>query len=287
MLPNFLIIGAVKAGTTWLSVNLRQHPDIFMAAEKEVKFFTRHYEKGVDWYAAHFAEWNGQTAVGEATPLYLARSYVPARIKKTLGDNLKFIVSLRHPVDRAHSAFWFQYMRRRTIEPGDDFLTLFRQGKYFLSPGNYFTHLSRYLDYFPLENFLVLIHEEDVSKKPQQGLERCFTFLDVDPHFTPDKLGTKVNKAGNIRLFHNQIWACRQMLRSIPPGFRSPLAAAFRKPLEIVGSRVLEVMPKKQNGYEALDKALRQELLAQYYSDEIDGLEQLLGRDLSVWYNPS
>ena len=284
MLPNFLVIGAVKAGTTWLASCLRDHPDIFMSAVKEVKYFTLHFEKGIDWYKSHFTDWSGQAAIGEATPLYLAKPDVPHRIQAALGDQVKLIVSLRHPVDRAYSAFWFQNVRRKTISPGDDFLTVFRQGKLFRKPGLYFQHLNRYSNYFSRENFLILIYEEDVVQNSQQGLSKCFNFLNVDAEFVPDKINTKVNKAGDVRVFHNQIWALRRTLRLLPTEILSPISSKIRKPLEAVGSQALELMPKKQSGYESLDKNLRQELLNEYYMADIRQLEDLLKRDLSVWY---
>lgn len=70
MLPNFLIIGAHKAATSWLARCLGEHPDVFMSERKELYFFT-HIEKGLDWYKAHFNTWSGEAAVGEATPGYI------------------------------------------------------------------------------------------------------------------------------------------------------------------------------------------------------------------------
>ena len=81
MLPNLLIIGAQKCGTTWLARMLGQHPDVFMA-EEEIHFFDRahNFARGTAWYESHFAAAAGQSAVGEKTPDYLWAEGRGARI---------------------------------------------------------------------------------------------------------------------------------------------------------------------------------------------------------------
>lgn len=153
---------------------------MFMAEVKETRFFGSLFEKGVSWYESqHFSDWSGQTAVGEGTVSYLGNPNAPGRIRAVLGDKVKLIASLRHPVDRAYSAYWM-WLARGRIPANADFRTLFYQDHYGLrSQGDYFTHLSRYLEYFPRENFLILIYEE-VKKDGQKALGDCFEFLGVD-----------------------------------------------------------------------------------------------------------
>lgn len=104
-LPDFLVIGAQKAGTSWFGENLAGHPDVFMAP-REAHYFNRNHARGVDWYRAQLAGQAGERAVGEGTPCYLFDESTPARIRETLGSAVKVIVTLRHPVDRAYSGFW-------------------------------------------------------------------------------------------------------------------------------------------------------------------------------------
>ena len=103
-LPNFLVIGAGKSGTTSLAAYLDAHPDVFMAHQKEVRFFDRYWHEGVDWYAAKFAAAAGKAAVGEASPSYLQSAEAPARTAQTI-PGAKLIALLRNPVDRAYSAW--------------------------------------------------------------------------------------------------------------------------------------------------------------------------------------
>ena len=126
---NFLIIGAQKAGTTWLCDVLRRHPGVFIPEWKELQFFNMefNYEKGFDWYLDFFKGSEGCTARGEGTPNYFynictdlehrdwINREVPARVKTVLPD-AKFILSLRDPVDRAVSAY-NHFVLRGNIPP--------------------------------------------------------------------------------------------------------------------------------------------------------------------------
>jgi hypothetical protein len=272
MLPNFLIIGVQKGATTWFAKNIGEHPDIFIVDQKEIHFFDRHFEKGVDWYEAQFKNWSGQSAIGEATPGYIYFKDIPSKIRTTLGDKVKLIVSLRHPVDRAYSAFWM-FLSRGVIPADSDFRTLFYQDDHgFQKRGFYFEQLSRYLKYFPRENLLIQIYEE-MKLHSQQALSQCLAFLDVDSQFLPDDLTAKENKRIGMSMFHHQIWGLRRAIRMLPRGVEKPLAS--------FGRRVFNWWPM-QKTYEPLAEDVRQEIYNEYKSD-IKQLEDLLGRDLSIW----
>jgi hypothetical protein len=278
MLPNFFILGVQKAATTWLAKCLREHPDVFMPDEKEPCFFNEYFHKGLDWYEAqHFSDWAGQTAVGEATPGYIYFPEVPGRIRATLDENLKFIVSLRHPVDRAYSAFWM-FLSRGYMPIDADFSTFFQQDLHGLrTRGNYSVQLKHYLEYFPRENFLVLLYEE-TKQDPSRAVGSCFEFLGVDSEFSPKILEARVNKHINVSIFHHQVWEVRRTMKKIfPRSIEQPLASA--------GRRIFDLLPK-QNSYKPLDEELRQGLF-QTYGLDVKELEDLLNQDLSIWYGAS
>jgi hypothetical protein len=274
MLPNFLIIGAAKAASTWLSDCLGDHPEVFMAEIKEVRFFTRHFDKGLAWYTSHFSGASGKRAIGEATPGYLGSVQAPARIRSTLG-NVKMIASLRHPVDRAYSHYW-HYVSQGDLPLHSDFLSLYRQGR-FRDAGNYFARLSHYLEYFPRENFLILIYEDDIQPDPRRAIANCLDFIGVNSSIIPAAADARSNQAREIRAFHNQAWTLRRATDALP-GF-------VRRPIKTIGKRLFGLAPKKQTGYARLADEVRQELLADYMPD-IRQLEDLLRRDLSIWYAP-
>ncbi len=273
MLPNFLIIGTQKGATTWLANSIGKHPDVFMIAQKELHFFDEHFKKGITWYEPHFEKWDTQTAGGEATPGYLYFPDVPARIQTTLGNKVKLIVSLRHPVDRAYSAFWM-FFRHGKLSLDDGFPTLFYQDVFGLrTRGYYFDQLKRYLDYFPRENMLILIYET-LKENNQQTMARCFDFLGVNSQFVPDKLETKAYQTRKISKYHDQIWGVRRTMAKLPRDIERPLVS--------FGRHIFKWIPN-QRGYIPLAETVRQELLKTYTTD-IKQLETLLGQDLSIWY---
>lgn len=277
MLPNFLIIGVQKGATTWLANNLGEHPDVFIVEQKEIHFFHSRFEKGLAWYESHFNDWAGQTSVGEATPGYIYYPDVPAKIQATLGNEIKLIASLRHPVDRAYSAFWM-FLSRGIIPADADFRALFCQDVHgFKNRGYYFAQLSRYFEYFPCENFLILIYEK-MKQDNNKALEQCWEFLGVDSQFVPNALNTTANKRIDMSIFHYQIWGSHRAMKELLP-------RNVGKPLASLGRHVFNWLPKKK-GYEPLAEELRQELFNDFMSD-VKRLEDLLDRDLSIWYAPS
>lgn len=211
LLPNFLIVGAAKAGTTSLFHYLRQHPDVFMPQTKEANFFlgagdrvvrevdpdgqSRSVSKinSLSDYQALFTGAITAKARGEASPKYLYYPGTAQRIKSVI-PNTKIIVILRHPVDRAYSDFLHQI--RDGQEVVTDFATALREeprriekgwnSKYhYRSRGFYFEQLSRYYATFDPANIHVYLYE-DLQKDPANLMRRIFCLLDVDPTFVPD-----------------------------------------------------------------------------------------------------
>lgn len=117
LLPDFIIIGAQRCGTTSLYKYLSQHPDVHPSFPKEIHYFSNHYQQGINWYRSHFPlQWrkknnenNGKRAfiTGEATPYYLAHPHAARRISQTLPQAL-LIVLLRDPVERAYSHYYHE-----------------------------------------------------------------------------------------------------------------------------------------------------------------------------------
>lgn len=194
MLPNFLCIGAQKVGTTTLWHILNQHPDVYLPDNpRETKFFTheRFYARGVSYYELfHFSNWCGQKAIGEKTPEYLFLKGVPERINKTLGADIRFIVSLRSPSQRAYSQFRHNYQGlceyldfnqaliaevERTSQ-SESHLALYG----YLARGFYNKQIIRYLNIFPKENFLFLIFEKDLIDDQAKTAMKLFNFLEIE-----------------------------------------------------------------------------------------------------------
>lgn len=104
-LPTFVIVGAQKCGTSSLTATLRQHPQVLTSKPKELHFFDRHYDRGLDWYADQWQPKPRHLAWGEASPSYLYNEEARLRIAESLPE-AKLVVMLRDPVKRAYSHYW-------------------------------------------------------------------------------------------------------------------------------------------------------------------------------------
>ncbi len=207
-LPDFLIIGAQKSGTSWLASMLRQHPDVYMP-ENEVHFFDKvhNYNKGESWYLEHFEDAEKGETVGEKTPDYIWANghgveghdpMVHRNIRETL-PAAKLIVLLRNPVDRAISAAK-HIIRSGRVSPQHSLDELLVGSEYELISGHgvleygyYYQHLAAYLDLFPSSRLLALFFEEDVVESPRKGLKKVTRFLNLPWTDSIDGINEKVN----------------------------------------------------------------------------------------------
>ncbi len=171
-LPDFVIIGAQRGGTTSLYRSLTEHPDVGAALRKEVHFFDRYHANGLDWYRAHFPRHGEASVVGEASPYYLFHPGVPQRVREVL-PQARFIALLRNPVDRAYSHY--QMLVRRGVEDlsfeeavareperlagGDPESQAWRHYSY-LTRGLYAEQIERWWDVFPREQLLIVKSED-------------------------------------------------------------------------------------------------------------------------------
>jgi hypothetical protein len=207
LLPDFLIIGAQRSGTTFLYNSLISKPEIAPALTKEVHFFDVSFEKGPRWYQAFFplrlraALDRGRHRpflTGEASPYYLFHPLVPARVARVLPD-VKLIALLRNPVDRAYSHY--QHERRRGFEAlsfeqaieqetarlvgeVEKMLQDHRYNSYnyphysYLSRGIYVDQLERWMALFPREQLLI-VESEQLYAEPAATVQQVMSFLGI------------------------------------------------------------------------------------------------------------
>jgi hypothetical protein len=211
LLPDFLIIGAAKAGTTSLHAWLSRHPCVVVANKKEINYFSYNYSLGEDWYRSQFppqrwreALWaqHGQRLLtGEASPSYLMHPWAPQRAGQ-LVPQVKLIVTLRDPVDRAYSSF--HHRRRDGEEPLESFDAAVRAEDGRLAPGlarlaadpdynsfevacwsyllrsRYAEQLERWFACFGREQFY-FVTLENLAAEPQKTLDGVHDFLGLAP----------------------------------------------------------------------------------------------------------
>src|SRR5690242_3745935 len=225
LLPDFLIIGAQKAGTTSLYNYLIEHPTILPARRKEVHFFDQHFQKGVSWYRSCFPTTTQKryreqicrekVLTGEASPEYLFYPHTAQKVAQLL-PCIKLIVLLRNPVERAYSQYrhnirWghetlsfseaLDQEEERTREGRERAHTdsLYHSFAYqraaYLARGLYADQLQSWLVLFPREQLLI-ISSEDFYRDPATIYQEVLTFLAVS-HVEPSRLKTGY-KAYNI-----------------------------------------------------------------------------------------
>jgi hypothetical protein len=187
-LPNFLYIGPDKAGSSWLHDVLIQHPDVFMTPAKDLYFFDRYYDKGVDWYAAHFVKAGAQKIVGEVCQDYLFHPQAAERIHEVLQEP-RFMVTLRDPIDRAFSSYL--YMLKMGETPGS-FTDALSSRPELIEHGRYGQGLGRFADRFGDDSIYVAVFD-DLSTDPRGFIAALLSWLGVAPlQLTDDILSARL-----------------------------------------------------------------------------------------------
>jgi hypothetical protein len=274
-LPNFLVIGAPRAGTSLLHHRiLATHPEIYVPVErKDIRYFDRYYERGVEWYESYFPSGEAARrfrAIGEVTPDYLATVEAPGRIHALLPE-CRLIAILRHPIDQAWSSY--QYRRRGHNEHRD--FDTFLDDPAALRAGLYHQHLQRYLALFPRDALLILLYEELVQD-PGRELARLARFLDVSMIWSdPATLLKERVNASEIPRFR----------RSFALARRAGAALARRDlnwPVRLAKRLSVHRWFGRAEGGPSMSPAER-ERLADFYRDDVRQLRILLRRDLDVW----
>lgn len=297
-LPNFLIVGAAKAGTTALYRYLSQHPQLFMPETvKETFFFcglaadqfpgpgghyARHAVAEWEQYRALFANTATYQARGEACVayLYFYHAALP-RILDRLGDQVRIVISLRNPVERAYSNYLHHV--RDGLEPlgFEDALAAAARRKeegwwwgfQYVDVGRYYAQVRAYLDAFGRAR-VHLVRYEDLVADPTRVLRALFRFLEVYSAFVPDTSG-RFNVSGipRSRILHT--------LLTKP----HPLTAALRSWLPPRRRRRISSALTTWNLARPLMRPETRQYLQKFFREDVLKVETLLQQDLSDWLN--
>jgi hypothetical protein len=296
-MPNFVVIGAAKSGTTSLYHYLDQHPDVYMSPVKEPNFFALEGEKAdfrgpgaderinrwsvtdLDAYRRLFEGASDEKALGEASPLYLYSEKAAERIKHHVPE-AKLIVVLRNPADRAYSSFLHVVLNGR--EPYKDFARALEAEDeriranwdwvwHYKNMGFYHEQLSRYFEAFGPEQVQVHLYE-DLNRDPNGVVRKTYEFLGVDASFVPrDPPRYNVTGVPRSKLL-NDLLRKKNPLKSAVRPF---LPKKFRRRLLIdMQNRILVKPPFPED--------VRGQLVAGF-TEDLSKLQELIGRDLSGW----
>ena len=191
-LPNAVIIGGMKCGTTSLNAWLREHPGVAFSSQKEIHFFDKHFERGTHWYKTHFPLCEllfGAECTLEATPSYLYRAAQVAPRMHALIPDAKLIVMLRNPVNRAISHYGHAYRNHRETRPPEvalmsDFTSNGNHANHYKSRGLYAKQLKHFFSLYPRANILI-IKSEEFFDKPSTTYEQVLNFLNLESRPLP------------------------------------------------------------------------------------------------------
>jgi Sulfotransferase family len=267
-LPEFVIIGATKAATTWLLQNLQAHPRVWMP-DAELHYFSRHPERGEAWYRAQFAGAPPGRVIGEKSASYLPHPAAPIQLRALLPE-ARLVAQLRNPIERAYSDYCMHYRRGQVGR---------RLGRYLdpagtpiprlLQDGLYFRHLSAWLAVFPRAQIEVVLYD-DIRRAPAAVFGKVCGHLGIEQPAASALLDQRIKNKNAV------------MLPPLARRVLAPLKGAVAPWRENAAFRFARALIARRIDYPALTPALRDQL-ADYYREDVAALGRLLGRDLGGW----
>jgi len=273
MLPNFLIIGAMKSGTTSLYHYMKTHPEIFLSSIKEPNFFTKDIQKkDLEWYKSLFSDGKKAKALGEASVNYSKYPHytgVPQRIA-SLNKNIKLIYVLRNPLARTCSHYLHNIYAG--IEP-DSFKEAIAKRPLYIQASLYYMQIQEYLKFFPREQLLIFLLD-DLKKNPRDTVKKVFTFLDVDNQFMPPNIDevkhqtkSKKGKDTIVVKIMKKLPFYHQINNNISDSLKQFIGIFFKK-------KIMVIPPKQADIPSDIIKLIK---------EDIAKLSDFLNRDLSFW----
>lgn len=195
-MPNFLGIGAMKSGTTWIAEILSAHPEIFVAHGKELHYFSHKYSEGIEWYLNHFRTVHKEKAVGEYSPSYMMESQVVSQRIYEFNPKMKLIVTVRNPMERAFSVYRWLIQRGEKLSSLHDAI---EKWPGIVLDGLYFQKLKPYWDLFSDDQIHIVLYE-DIENNAIKVQRDLYQFLEVDKEFNSNLADTVVGKTISPRI---------------------------------------------------------------------------------------
>ena len=291
-LPNFMCIGAAKAGTTTLYDILKQHPEIFIPAFKEPHFFDipENYNNGIEWYEKNYFRNINKKIIADFTPSYFFEKQAPERIFNELGKDIKFVILLRHPVDRAYSHYLHSVRDKNedigfeeALRKEDNRIDKFIKNKDYLSylrnsyyhQGLYGEMIERYLQYFSLDNFLFIHFENEFIIDRKNVIDKLLIFigLETEINLNLDLISNPASKERSKflkQLMKKKGW-WRKALKFMLPSIQIR---------QIIRNQVQRANLKEFQK-EKLSEKLKTDLYNEYFKEDIIKFEKLTNKKLS------
>lgn len=291
-LPNFIILGAGKAGTTTLFASIAQSPNVFAPHKKEIKFFSddENYKKGVEWYQdTFFKQAQNYPVRFEVTPVYITfGEKVAPRMKEIYEDKpIKFGVIFRDPVKRAYSHYWhrrrlghdklsfYEAIRNEEKRLEENHHRLYPEGNAlygYYTGGCYASLLKPFLEIFPKNSFLFLL-QNDLRTDFSGTMDSIFSFLGIESGVELEPIISNASAVPRNKLIGKLYGSLKET-----PIKRLYTSLIPRKQR----IKIRDHWVDKPFHYPPMDPEIEDELYARY-QDEINALSALIGRDLSHW----
>jgi len=275
--PDVFLFGVSKAASTWIHRCLQEHPGVFVPESDSLRFFDLHYHEGLASYESHFrAAAPGQLKV-DASPTYLRSPVAAARVARHY-PNARFVVSLRHPIDRAFSQYWHEKKMGRFDYSFEEAIEHFMLFPWFVEHGFYASHLENLLRHFSRDRVTIVFYD-DLVADPRGFLDQVLTGMGLDTGFEPSVLSRRVNEAGAKR--NAALRAARGL------GSTAALRPVRNAVKKLTGNKNLlqafgAVVSNREEYDQGVSPAAREKLSA-IFAPEIEALERMTGRDLSAW----
>jgi len=285
--PTFICVGAGKAGTTWLWEMLRRHPDVYLPDVKEIHYFNDiayegsdvrnpNHRRPVEWYLRFFARARPGQVCGEISPSYLWSRTAPDAIH-AFDPEMRILVMLRDPVARLFSSYLFGQQKGEIGQVS--FEEALRTVDYLLDRAPCCSAVARYLELFGPERVKVVLYDDLVRDAPGLLVD-VEQFVGVRP-FVPKEVGERRNVTGANRfptatglLMRNRIRLKRHGLEwLVDAGKRVGVVRVFRW-------FQAQVRPYDQRPTVAPETEAE---LREFFREDVEGLERLLGLDLARW----
>ena len=295
MLPNFLCIGAPKSGTTSLYDVLKQHKDVFLPSFKEPHFFdfNESWNKGVAWYQSSYYDKANHQYVGDFTPTYLSSELAPGRIQEALGSQVKFVVILRNPIDRAYSHYLHslrdqhenlsfsdaleqEEQRLHNYRNENDYNSMIRFA--YQEQGMYSKQLTHYFKFFDRKQFYIVTFDDFVSKQEKVIKEICnFLGLKDQEGMQYVLQSNKSSEPRSIALKNiiKKPSTIKKIAKWLVPSFA--IRQKLRNYVQSLNNKSIDKKP--------ISDIDRRNYYKRYFKQEIQSLENLLSINLTHWKN--
>jgi len=282
-LPGFLVIGAMKSGTTSLFHYLADHPQIHMSPLKEVDFFIRegNWGRGVDWYRRQFSGASRETmAIGEASTSYTKFpefSGVPERIASTLPD-VRLIYVVRDPIERIRSHYQHRVLIGAERAPLD--VAVVEDSRY-VDCSRYAFQLEQYRDFVDPRRMLV-VTSDSLRSERESTMRGIYGFLGVDPNVRPGTLDREFYRTEERAAYPPLVWWIRRTVkRYVPSGKRA------KELIDLIAPTSLRRLPRRSAAAATappptLSEDVRRRL-AGWLQDDVEGLRRYLPESFDGW----